>query len=399
LEARTWDRILLTESECGLSTEEASKLPWVVEKVASVNPVRTGFEIRIGPYAGSLFVRPGLIIEVAELVPGTVAACLNLSRSGRRQAPQPGGGVRRIEPALVVAELFVALCSDFVRSGPLKEYVERRELVARPRGKIDIAGTVRGPMARGNRSAVVCEWRQLTEDTPLNRLLLSAAVRAERIIREQQEASHLARRLIVALSGAQFFPSPSTRVNTWGEDVVEIVGLAITLIKGVPLALSAEQSDEPVTAWINVERIFEEAVFEICRRNAGHATVGRGQDSGVMLFHSAESEPEALAKSAEPDVVITQGGKRFILDAKYRRSGEEPDDAELYQLIAHAVAYEAEAAALVTPALWGPATVRRLGRIATNCVVEIIPVDPASPASIEREIQKWLSAHCPQPAA
>lgn len=136
MKARTWDRVLLTETEFGVSTDEAAKLPWVVENVAAVNPVRTGFEIRIGPYAGSLFVRPGLIIEVAELVPGTVAACLDLSRSGRRQAPQPAGGARRIEPTLAVAELFVALCSDFVRSGPLKEYVQRHETVARPRGRM-----------------------------------------------------------------------------------------------------------------------------------------------------------------------------------------------------------------------------------------------------------------------
>ena len=361
MRTRTWDRILLTATEFGLSPGEAAKLPWVAERVAAVNPVRTGVEIRIGPYAGSLFVRPGLILEVEELVPGTVAACLGVSRSGRRQAPQPGGGARRIEPALAVAEMFVAACTDFVRSGPLKEYVQRHETVAIPRGRIDVVGTVRGPMARGNRSAVVCDWRQLTEDTPLNRLLLSAAVRAERILREHGEDSRSARTLIISMAGAQFVPNPSTRVHLSSRDAGEIVGLATTLINGVPLALSPQQSDEPVTAWVNVERVFEEAVFELCRRNASYATVTRGQYDGVMLFYSAGTEPEALVKSADTDVVITtQAGQRLILDAKYRRSGEEPDESEIYQLIAHAVAYSAAAAALVTPALSGPPTIRAL---------------------------------------
>jgi McrBC 5-methylcytosine restriction system component len=400
LKARTWDRILLTATEFGLSPEEVAKLPWVAERVATVSPVRTGVEIRVGPYAGSLYVRPGLILEVEELVPGTVAACLNLSRSGRRQAPQRGGGPRRIEPTLAVAEMFVTTCTEFIRSGPLKEYVRRHETVARPRGRIDVAGTVRGPMARGNRSAVVCDWRQLTEDTPLNRLLLSAAVRAERILREHGEDSRLARILIISMAGAQFVPNPSTSVHLSTRDAGETVGLATALIEGVPLALSPEPSDQPVTAWINVERIFEEAVFELCRRNVGDATVTRGQDDGVMLFHSKDAEPEALQKSAEPDVVVTaRGGQRVILDAKYRRSGEEPDDSELYQLIAHAVAYSATAAALVTPALFSPSTVRRLGRIRTGCVVDVVSVDPASATSIKQGIQTWMAANGVRPAS
>lgn len=394
MKARTWDRILLTSTEFGLSPGDAAQLPWVAEKVAAVSSVRTGVEIRVGPFAGSLFVRPGLTLEIEELVPGTVAACLSLSWSGRRQASQSGEGPRRIEPTLAVAEMFVSACTEFVRTGPLKEYVHRHDTVARPRGRIDVAGTVRGPMARGNRSAVVCDWRQLTEDTPLNRLLLSAAVRAERIIREHREDSRSAITLIISMAGAQFVPNPVTRVHLSSRDAGETVGLARTLVEGVPLALSSEPSDEPVTAWINVERIFEEAVFEMCRRNASHAAISRGQDDDVMLFHSKGNEPEAVTKSAEPDVVITdQAGQRLILDAKYRRSGEAPDDTELYQLIAHAVAYSATAAALVTPALSGPPTVRRLGRIKTGCVVEIVSVDPASATSIGDGIQEWLTAH------
>lgn len=398
MRVRTWERILLTATEAGLSHDEMARLPWVVEKVAAVSPVRTGVEIRVGPYAGSLFMRPGLILEVEELVPGTVAACLGLSRSGRRQAPQAGGGPRRIEPTLAVAEMFVSACTEFVRTGPLKEYVQRHATLARPRGRIDIAGTVRGPMARGNRTAVVCDWRQLTEDTPLNRLLLSAAVRAERILQEYGEDSRRARTLIISMAGARFFPNPTTRVHFSSRDAGETVGLAKTLIEGVPLALSPEPSQEPVTAWINVERIFEEAVFELCRRSAVGAAVTRGQDDGVMLFHSKSDEPEALTKSAEPDVVVTApGGQRLILDAKYRRSGEDPDDSELYQLIAHATAYSATAAALVTPALSRPPTVRRLGRIRTGCVVEVVSVDPASATSIGDGVRAWLSSHSQQP--
>jgi hypothetical protein len=390
--ARTWDRLLFSRNEFPLGPEEVHRLPWVASKVATVSFVGSSVEVRLGPYAGTLFVTPDFAIDVQELVKGTVAACLSLSRTGRRHAPQRAAGAQRVEPTVAIAQLFVDLCSDFVRRGALKGYVGRHEAVPKPRGRIDILGTLRGPMARGSLERVVCRWRQLTEDTALNRVLLSAAVRAERIFRDYGNNNPEARLLVIALSGAKFFPSPDVRIQTSSPDVAEIVGLASTLIGGVPLALSPGVGDEPVSAWINVERVFEEAVYELCGRKAGHQRVSRGSDNGIKLFHAGPSEPSASPKVAEPDVVIDcDGPTPMVLDAKYRRSGENPADEELYQLIAHAVAYRATAAALVTPARHGPPAIRRLGRIVTGCSVDVISVDASSAASLESSVDQWLS--------
>lgn len=390
--ARTWDRLLFSVNEFPLGPEEVQRLPWVADKIAAVNFVGPSVELRLGPYAGTLFVTTDFAIDVQELVKGTVAACLSLSRTGRRHAPQRTAGAQRVEPTLAIAQLFVDLCSDFVRRGAPKGYVGRHEAVTKPRGRVDILGTLRGPMARGSLERVVCRWRELTEDTALNRVLLSAALRAERIFRDCGDDNPEARLLIVALSGAQFFPVPDLRIPTSSPDVAEVVGLASTLIGGVPLALAPGAGDEPVSAWINVERVFEEAVYELCGRKAGHERVSRGADNGVKVFHAGPSEPSPSPKVAEPDVVIDRDGLRpMVLDAKYRRSGENPADEELYQLIAHAVAYRATAAALVTPAIHGPPTIRRLGRIETGCTFDVVSVDASSASSIESNVEQWLS--------
>jgi 5-methylcytosine-specific restriction endonuclease McrBC regulatory subunit McrC len=305
----------------------------------------------------------------------------------------------RIEPTLAVAEQFVELCAELVERGPIKEYVSHRATVASLRGRVDPAATLRGPWARGHRSVATCRWRQLTEDTEFNRLLLSASIRAERIIRSHRGVSRAARMLVVSLSGAQFVPHPPARLTAFGGDMSDMAGMARILIEGIPLSLTQRAGNEPLSAWINVERVFEEAVFEVCRSTLPTASVYPGARSGVQLFHAMSAEPPALKKAAEPDVVIDQSGKRLVLDAKYRRSGEYPEDPELYQLIAHAVAHGADAAALVTPALAAAPARRRLGRIATGCTVDVIAVDAATGSSVERGIREWINGHCAPPSA
>lgn len=395
MKTQTWSRLLLTEDDLGLPIDEVARLPWVSEKVASVTRLGPMVEIQIGPYAGNLFVRPGLSIEIAELVPGTVAACINLSRTGRRYTDQPSPGALKAGPTLAVAQRFIEACSNVLGGQLVKEYMLRRETLARPCGKIDLRATLQGPRARGRASVTVCTWRQLTEDTPFNRLLLSAAIRAEHIIQARQHDCAEARRVIGSLSGAQFVANPLTHFDQRNQEFDELVGIARLLIEGTPLS-TASGGNQPVSAWVNVERVFEEAVFELCLQYLPTA-VTRGVDRQISLFHSDPTEPAPAHKSAEPDVVIEHNGKRLILDAKYRRSGEHPSEGELYQLIAHAVAYRAEAAALVTPALNAPPARQRLGRIETGCAIEVISVDPASEASVTNGVERWLAHHYADP--
>ena len=354
IEMHTWGRHFFSAEEFPLTREEVERLPWVVAKIASVNYVGSGIEVKLGAFAGTLVVSPELIIDVQELVRGTVAACLELTHFRHRAVKNPAPGVQRFEPTVAVAQMFVDLCGAWVRAGALKEYVTRHEATTRPRGRIDIQGTLRARLARGHFERVVCRWRQLTEDTPLNRVLLAAAVRAERIFRYSGKDSPEARQLLVALSGAAFYPIPELRVFPSSPEAAEIVALASTLIRGVPIALSPGSGDEPVSAWFNVDQFFEEAVREICRRRAGQCNVSSGRENDVRIFHSAPDEAAPLKKVAEPDVVIdVDNGGPLIIDAKYRKSGENVDEEQLYQLITHAVAYRATAAALVKPALYG----------------------------------------------
>lgn len=387
---QTRGRLFLSKDEFGLSVEEANSLPWAAAGVATVRQIASSVEIQVGPYVGQLYVHPGLTIDVEEMVPGTVAACLELSHSGRRQDAQPGSANPLVDPTLIVAQRFVDRCSLFLERGPLKEYLSHTEAVQRPRGKINIGATVGGPWARGRDSIIVCEWRRLTDDTPLNRILLAAAVRAERIINRHLGVSRSARSLLLILSGAELVPNldcdiPSLAFN---ESSTEVLSLARTLIDGVPWTTAGRPSG-PFSCWINVERIFEEAVFAVCRRTCSGRAVYKGAGSGTQLFHALPGEPAPQLKSAEPDVVVDGLGRRLVLDAKYRRG---LDDSQLYQLIAHSGAFEADAAALIGPALDGSPSIRRLGRIASGCTVDVISVDPSSVRSIEAGISRWVDA-------
>jgi hypothetical protein len=390
--ARTWDRLQLSTEELGIDPAAIPSLAWVRAGVAQLRPTRLGYELEIGPYAGRLSLGTRQI-EVQELVAGTVAACLALSTSGRRIGQQESAVGRPIPPSTAVAIDFTRALLAAIRKGIKKEYVDVRLTTSRPRAKLLVAESIKGPWARGHQTSVVTRTRPLSEDTVTNRALLAAGIRAQHLLRDHPETLHDLRECLIALSGATLVPSPRMPLDNAGpeSDIAAALASAANLIEGVPVMPTEGPPTSAFSAWVNVERVFEEAVLAICSRiHPSSTSVGRTLQ--VPLFTSLKDEPDAITKRADPDVVVRNGDRTFVLDAKYRRSGERPTEEELYQLIAHAQAFNADAAALVAPAIFGAPGTRWLGRIRGGCSVEVIAIDPRQGAMTERQIRDWFTS-------
>ena len=100
---------------------------------------------------------------------------------------------------------------------------------------------------------------------------------------------------------------------------------------------------------------------------------------------------EFVRMDADPDVVVDGDTGTVILDAKYRRLGFETDRAQLYQLIAHATAYRARAAALVSPATnSSDSQISPLGRDSAGRGYFALHVDAASPERMRSVLKSWL---------
>jgi len=401
LSSRAHDRVQLTEAELGLSLEDAADLPWVVERVATIRRTRVGIEIVIGPSVGQLVIPNHLMINVEETFPGTLRACLAITTGGRRAGPQGSGrGTLAVRPWETVLELFAAELTTYIRRGVEKRYRPREMTTSRPRGRIDIKRTASQVWLRGRTDLLVCNVRILTEDTHLNRALLAATVRAEALGLQigVEELLRKLRTASMALSGARLGPAPDTmaaraEINPIVPTMSNLLGLAEVILGGIPALPPPQLGDAPypVSAWLNVENIFEEAVRHVVTDVAPVGTVRAGSGDGVELLSAIDDDAGQAQHQANPDVVVDVDGRVVLLDAKFRRHGDEYFEGELYQLMAHARAYRAVAAALVTPATKRQPGAYPIGRDSAGTAYYVVAVDSSSVASLEREIGSWVN--------
>lgn len=402
------DRLALHTAEVG-NLYELDHIAWIEAGIARAVPTRLGVELRIGPYVGRLVIPGRVIIDVEEPYPGTVATCLALTTTGRRAADQPSPPGRvRTAPGSIVALRFERALSRYVRRGIERSYLPKVIVTSRPRGHVDVPRTAVQLASRGRTHQVVCQVRPLTEDTPLNRAVLAGAIRAEQLLlREALRGPVTAlRRSLITLAGVHQDAAP----NLWAarqdldprrDDHDELLSLTEILIAGVPALPRIERQDpsHPMSAWLSVELIFEEAVRAIVRDALPEqATVRAGRGDGTQLFSRLKGDLPALQKAADPDVVINLAGRTLIIDAKYRRHPQEFSEDELYQLIAHAGAYRAAAAALVAPVRSDQRPGHRwLGRDGSGIAYYLVAVDPESPSGMVEPIVAWLRDQLKQP--
>lgn len=402
IKALPHDRIEFGRDEIG-TLSDLTKLPWVEAGVARPVETRLGIELRIGPYVGRLVIPGHATIDIDEPYPGTVGTCLALATSGRRIADQASPSSRTmISPWSEVAIRFQKALSAYVLHGIERRYISEVVTTSRPRGRIDIRSTAFKVRSRGLEDRVVCVPRILTDDTPLNRVVSAAAIRAEQLLLREGVMDSLReiRLASMSLSGVRRDVVPNFSAARLSQEVGNsehdrLLSLAELLVSGVPALPASErlEAGHPMSAWIDVERLFEEAVRSIARTvigDQGSARAGRGD--GITLFQYQPEDPSTRRKSADPDVVIRHKARILLLDAKYRRHEEQFTEAELYQLMAHAGAYQAMMAALVTPSrnkIDPPE--RWIGRDQGGIAYYVLSVDPTSPAGMINPIAKWIS--------
>jgi hypothetical protein len=112
----------------------------------------------------------------------------------------------------------------------------------------------------------------------------------------------------------------------------------------------------------------------------------------VKLLGRRPDDPVTTSKSANPDIVVRYQHAVLLMDAKYRRHDKLFTDSELYQLMAHATAYQATAAALVAPARPGHGTEPQwIGRDNNGTAYYVVLVDPTSTRLMYQPIADWLA--------
>jgi 5-methylcytosine-specific restriction endonuclease McrBC regulatory subunit McrC len=321
------------------------------------------YGVRASCYVGHAVLEDGTRLEVREKSVGALAALLRWSLPGNlRSAPVPSQVGAAAAPFMeIFAVRFLALLGYYVRHGRVKAYLPFLRSSSTPRGKIDIAQTLR-LLQRGHRGRIVCKQQLLSADVPINRLLRLGIEAIEQLFasdRGAQEALAEARMYAplfqdvdtreLQLRGYAFRAeafSRAMRSTQMTEDLQGALAYARAMVLHLGIWPEAESTPTvPRSFFLNLETLFEDAVRQVLAELLTPKTVTKGARLNIPFF---EQMPGRYV--ADPDVVFRgTDGAAIVADCKYKELDRFPDHSDVYQLFSHCSALRAKVGVLIYP--------------------------------------------------
>jgi hypothetical protein len=139
----------------------------------------------------------------------------------------------------------------------------------------------------------------------------------------------------------------ATMTNPEVSELNKLLGLArIFALHFGPGAASSVQI--PVSWFVNLETLFEDAFMTVLRQAAPRALPNFLFREGRTFGRTVITSPSSY--EARPDVVGCHGDAfPLIMDTKYKDLEKEPHQGDLYQLMAHMAAFGARVGVLIYP--------------------------------------------------
>jgi len=316
-------------------------------------------------------IRPKLPVEhVLFLL--SYAADPHAWRAGSEEAPALERGATLAE---AVVWLFVQQVRRAVRRGLLQGYCTREAALPGVRGRLRFEAQVREHFGLFPPAEV--RHDELTEDIELNRLLKAALLRLERLPPRTPGCRHALRRL-----AARF-----THVSTVEYDPRAVPEVAFTRLEAhyrpaVQLArlilrsssVEARAGSVPaVSLLVDMSRVFEDFVVVALRQALGltEQSFPQGAAGRTLVLDRAG------AVRLEPDLSWWEGSRCcFVGDVKYKRA-REGEHADLYQVLAYAVAADLPCGLLVYAA--GEADPASHEVVYAGKLLQVVALDLAGP--------------------
>jgi 5-methylcytosine-specific restriction enzyme subunit McrC len=287
----------------------------------------------------------------------------------------------------LLAFWFMGCLEDVLRADLLRDYRATNDFLPALRGKLRTADTARA-FYRGS-VGLSCDYEHYDVDSPLNRLLKSAARALLSNPMLDSAVQRRAARAAARMSEVNDFTAADRQrvvVDRRTRHCSDAVALARQILSGTGLTLQAG-SGSAWTFLIETSGPVEAGLREMIRCHLPGADVRK---RGIRLGG-------ATKMTLNPDVVF--GTPAAVADIKYKVAGREWDRGDLYQLVAFATGFRVQRAALLgfgLPPGGGPSPVW-IGD------VEITPIswDTSSSSPVQagedfvRRVAQWLSAAGP----
>ena len=287
----------------------------------------------------------------------------------------------------ILVRLFADTLFAAVRRGLPHRYRVREDDLPLLRGKLDIRRQLARHSFRSDRLA--CRFDELSVDTPLNRVLKAAVARLALATRSAANA----RKLAELAARFEFVGDSSdpmrerVRLDRTNNAFHRLHALACLFLTG-DWQSTTTGSDEGIALLFPMNDLFEKFV--------GRRMKVALSPRSVRLQHTgryALSEKERPLFALRPDIVVDHN---IVIDTKWKElNPDEPtlgvDQADVYQMLAYARAYEARRLVLLYPwheHLAAPGVCRRWWVDKTSTIFEIATVDIGRPDSVRTVLRQ-----------
>ena len=251
----------------------------------------------------------------------------------------------------LVIGLFVQRLSIAVRRGLPRRYIGHEEDLPVLRGRLNVLRQLTQLAVRPD--VLACRYDELSEDTPLNRVLKAAVTRlagVARIAENARRLAELAARFEFVGESAYPLREPVQldRTNTAYHDLYQ---LARFLLSGEWQTTTGGRA-MGFTLLFEMNVLFEEFIGKSLERILGRKRVGL-QKRSVYALQDAEGND---LFNLRPDVLIdAKGGRPIVLDTKWKKlkPKKRPKlgvrESDVYQMLVYAGAHNARRVILLYP--------------------------------------------------
>lgn len=248
--------------------------------------------------------------------------------------------------------------------GILKEYILTRENSHKIRGRISVTESIKSLWSHGHFNKASINYYNFTTDNPFNRLIkFTLKFCIEELSFINSTKPNLKESLIEYYTMFESVPLDQSLqcfdevLHTIGNDkitalrkyYVNICQLCRLIINRIGVSFDEKGNDLELNSFtLNMASTFEKYLLNSIRSHReifpNKTTILDGNKEGRKKFYN---QPSIGKGDAKPDIILKEGDKnKVIADAKYKTRSK---DIDRYQVISHALSYDANIAVLILP--------------------------------------------------